>query len=347
MDFSVFDPIPVGLCVLKRDRKDLTCLYANKALKGMLGADLPGRTLENFWPCGESADLARKLKGPTPPHEATLPYMRDGQTRWALVSIAEDRFEEEDSYTIWAMDVSASKQAEENLKLAAAQADALSEQKSNFLATISHEIRTPMQSVYGLLEMIELEKPSANILTMAQTARNSASGLLEILDDVLDFAKMDADQMELDHFEVPVRTLARGIIEAMSVRVVGKKIALKDDIAGDVPFVIVGDPKRLRQIIVNLMGNAMKFTKEGSVSIRVTRGGAALPAPSHGLVLRFEIIDTGIGMSEDVAVRLFRPFSQADNSTSRRHRTGGVWRGRAPLRRWRSFPRSPPWILRT
>ena len=324
MDFSVFDPIPVGLCVLKRDRKDLTCLYANKALKGMLGADLPGRTLENFWPCGESADLARKLKGPTPPHEATLPYMRDGQTRWALVSIAEDRFEEEDSYTIWAMDVSASKQAEENLKLAAAQADALSEQKSNFLATISHEIRTPMQSVYGLLEMIELEKPSANILTMAQTARNSASGLLEILDDVLDFAKMDADQMELDHFEVPVRTLARGIIEAMSVRVVGKKIALKDDIAGDVPFVIVGDPKRLRQIIVNLMGNAMKFTKEGSVSIRVTRGGAALPAPSHGLVLRFEIIDTGIGMSEDVAVRLFRPFSQADNSTSRKYGGTGL-----------------------
>lgn len=324
MDFSVFDPIPVGLCVLRHDRKDLICLYANKALKDMLGADLLGRTLENFWPCGESADLARKLKGPTPPHEATLPYARGGQTRWALVTISADRFGGEDSYTLWAMDVSSSKQAEENLKRAAAQADALSEQKSNFLATISHEIRTPMQSVYGLLEMIELERPSANILTMAQTARNSASGLLEILDDVLDFAKMDADQMELDHFEVPVRTLARGIIEAMSVKVVGKKIVLKDDIAGDVPFVIVGDPKRLRQIIVNLMGNAMKFTKEGSVTIRITRGGTALPALSHGLALRFEIIDTGIGMSEDVAARLFRPFSQADNSTSRKYGGTGL-----------------------
>jgi CheY-like chemotaxis protein len=172
--------------------------------------------------------------------------------------------------------------------------------------------------------MIELEKPTPNILSMAQTARNSASGLLEILDDVLDFAKMDADQMELDAFEVPVRTLCRGILEALSVKVQGKNIELKDDIAPDVPFVIVGDPKRLRQIIINLMGNAMKFTKQGSVTIRVTRGGLVLPQPSRGLVLRFEIVDTGIGMSDDVAGKLFRPFAQADNSTSRKYGGTGL-----------------------
>src|SRR6218665_2404323 len=116
MDFSVFDPVPIGLCVLRRDRKDLTCLYANTALKTMLGPDLEGRTLENFWPGGESADLARKLKGPTPPHEATLPYIRDGQAHWALLTISEDRYNGENTYALWAMDVSASKQAEENLK---------------------------------------------------------------------------------------------------------------------------------------------------------------------------------------------------------------------------------------
>src|SRR5690606_25536553 len=118
--------------------------------------------------------------------------------------------------------------------------------------------------------------------TMAQTAKNSASGLLEILDDVLDFAKMDADQMELDQFEVPVRTLVRGILEAMAVKVQGKNVALIDDVAQDVPFVVVGDPKRLRQILINLTGNAMKFTKDGSIAIRVTKGGRSLPAPSHG-----------------------------------------------------------------
>lgn len=320
MDYSLFDSIPVGLAVLKRDRKALTCLYANAALQSMLGGALKGRDFEDMWTGAEAAELSRKLKSPTPPREATLPYGRG----WALLTIAQERYDGEDVYALWTTDISASKEAEEGLKRAAAQSDALSEQKSNFLATISHEIRTPMQSVYGLLEMIELEKPSANILTMAQTARGSASGLLEILDDVLDFAKMDADQMELDHFEVPVRTLARGIIEAMSVKVQGKKIVLKDDIGGDVPFVIVGDPKRLRQIIINLMGNAIKFTQEGSIIIAVSRGGKYVPAPSRGFVLRFEIFDTGIGMSEEVCARMFRPFSQADNSTSRKYGGTGL-----------------------
>lgn len=324
MDFSVFAPIPIGLLVLKRDRKDLTCLYANTAMESFLGNGLTGRGLEDIWPSPDTEDLAKKLRGVVPPLSATLPIDRNARKSWALLSIQESKVEGEGVYFLWATDISASKEIEEGLKQAAANADALSDQKSNFLATISHEIRTPMQSVYGLLEMIELEKPSPNILAMTQTARNSASGLLEILNDVLDFAKMDADQMELDAFEVPVRTLCRGILEALSVKVQGKDIALRDDIAGDVPFVIVGDPKRLRQIIINLMGNAMKFTKEGSVTIRVTRGGRMIPDPARGLILRFEIVDTGIGMSEDVAGRLFRPFSQADNSTSRKYGGTGL-----------------------
>lgn len=324
MDFHIFDQIPIGVAILKRDRKAMTCLYANGALKSMIGQNLEGRDFEDMWQGDEAADLARRLKTPTPPDQATLPFLRHEKSCWALVAISQERYDGEDCYALWATDISASKDAEESLKAAAAQSDALAEQKSNFLATISHEIRTPMQSIYGLLEMIELDKPSPNVLTMAQTARNSASGLLEILDDVLDFAKMDADQMELDHFEVPVRTLCRGILEALSVKVQGKNITLKDDISGDVPFVIVGDPKRLRQIIINLMGNAMKFTKEGSVTIRVNKGGKVLAQPARGFVLRFEIVDTGIGMSEEVAGRLFRPFSQADNSTSRKYGGTGL-----------------------
>ncbi len=324
MDFQIFDNIPIGLCVLKRDRKDLTCLYANAAMKGMIGPSLANRAFEEIWPCDEAFELGRKLRSPTPPADATLPFVRNSRQCWALLTISQEKFGGTDCYALWATDVSASKDAEESLKRAVAHSDALADQKSNFLATISHEIRTPMQSIYGLLEMIELDKPSPNVLTMAQTARNSASGLLEILDDVLDFAKMDADQMELDHFEVPVRTLARGILEAMTVKVQGKNITLKDEIAGDVPFVVVGDPKRLRQIIINLIGNAMKFTKDGSVTIKVNRGGKILPQPARGFVLRIEIVDTGIGMSEEVAGKLFRPFSQADNSTSRKYGGTGL-----------------------
>jgi signal transduction histidine kinase/CheY-like chemotaxis protein len=314
-----YDDIPIGVCVIKRDRQDLGVLYANPALTSALGTPA-FKTLEELWPGTEMGELAKRLRAPVPPRTATLPYIHHGTgvKRWALLNIDETTHDSQDTLTLWATDISASKEAESRLQEAVASADAAAHQKSNFLATMSHEIRTPMQSVYGLLELIEAAKPPADILTMARTAKGSASGLLEILDDILDFAKMDADQMDLDLFEVPVRTLARGIIEALAVKVHGKKVDLKDDIAPDVPFVIVGDPKRLRQIIMNLMGNAMKFTSEGSVTIRITRDIQAIPLPKSGVGLRFEIIDTGLGMSPEVAGRLFQPFVQADNSTARK-----------------------------
>lgn len=314
-----YDDIPIGVCVVKRDRKDLAVLYANPAMRRALSAETAA-TLETLWPGTDMSELAKKLRSPTPPRTATLSYTgsHDHKKHWALLTIEETSHDGEDTLTLWATDISASKEAEAQLQAAVSSADAIATQKSNFLATMSHEIRTPMQSVYGLLELIETAKPAADILTMVTTAKNSASGLLEILDDILDFAKMDADQMELDLFEVPVRTLARGILEALAVKVHGKKIELKDDIAADVPFVIVGDPKRLRQVIMNLMGNAMKFTSEGSVTIRVTKNIQTMEPPKTGLGLRFEIVDTGLGMSPDVAGRLFKPFVQADNSTARK-----------------------------
>jgi two-component system sensor histidine kinase/response regulator len=159
---------------------------------------------------------------------------------------------------------------------------------------------------------------------MVGTAQSAASGLLEILDDILDLAKMDANKMELDVFEVPVRTLVRGILEALAVKVHGINVELKDDIAADVPFVIIGDPKRLRQIIMNLAGNALKFTKDGTVTVRVTRELKNVTVPAGKLGLRFEVVDTGIGMSPEVCAKLFQSFTQADNSTSRKYGGTGL-----------------------
>jgi two-component system, sensor histidine kinase and response regulator len=153
---------------------------------------------------------------------------------------------------------------------------------------------------------------------MVGTAQNAASGLLEILDDILDLAKMDANKMEFDVFEVPVRTLVRGILEALAVKVHGKNIKLADDISQDVPFVVIGDPKRLRQVIMNLAGNALKFTKEGTVTVRVSRTVQHIKVPEKHVGLRFEVIDTGIGMRPEVCAKLFQSFTQADNSTSRK-----------------------------
>lgn len=212
-----------------------------------------------------------------------------------------------------------------DLEAKIAAADALAEQKSNFLATMSHEIRSPMQTIYGLLELIGEEKGlSADVQSMVSTAKQSSAGLLEILDDILDFAKMDAQKMELDVFEVPVRTLVYGILEAMAVKTQGKPIDLRHDIAPDVPFVIVGDPKRLRQILINLMSNALKFTQSGSVTVRVSHASTHIASPEDGLPLRFEIIDTGIGMAPDIAANLFQPFTQADSSTSRKYGGTGL-----------------------
>ncbi len=210
------------------------------------------------------------------------------------------------------------------LQKAVEQADAAAEQKANFLATMSHEIRTPMQSVYGLLELIETEDDPNSIRSMVSTAKQSASGLLEILDDILDFAKMDAHKMELDTFEVPVRTLVGGILEALAVKTRKKDVNLVGDIEGKVPYVIIGDPKRLRQILMNLMGNAIKFTEKGSVIIHVTTKCKQLPSPESGINLRFEISDTGIGMPKETARNLFQPFTQADNSTSRKYGGTGL-----------------------
>jgi CheY-like chemotaxis protein/nitrogen-specific signal transduction histidine kinase len=223
------------------------------------------------------------------------------------------------SYALWFVDMTAVRASEEKLKDAARAAAAAAEMKSNLLATMSHEIRTPMQAVFGFLELIGQEKLNAQVEEMINTAKTSASGLLEILDDVLDLAKLDADKMELDMFEVPVRMLARGTVEALSVKRHGRSVALLDDIEQGVPFVIRGDPKRLRQILINFMSNSLKFTKEGSVTLRVTTKAKVIkPVDDNGIVIRFEVIDTGMGMPPEVCNKLFQAFTQADNTTTRK-----------------------------
>lgn len=320
---ALYEDSPIGVCVLRHDRRRMDVMYVNAAFAHMMvppGTKAVGQEADVLWPDTDMAALVRKLKSPVPPAAFTLMIDRDarGQRRWMKLTIQQGTFDGAEAHIIWATDISDSKEAEERLQEAVEQADAAAQVKSNFLATMSHEIRTPMQSVYGLLELIGEEKPDPRIMSMVNTAKTSASGLLEILDDILDFAKMDADKMELDTFEVPVRTLVRGILEAMAVKVKGNDVQLIDDIDKDVPFVIVGDPKRLRQILMNLTGNALKFTAKGSVTVRVTDKTKIIPRPARGTALRFEIVDTGIGMNDAAQKRLFQPFSQADSSTSRK-----------------------------
>lgn len=326
---ALYHNIPIGICVLKRDRKDMHILYANKIMNTMIGydedSDLTEKTLEEIWPDAKSGhQLEQQLKATVPPESVTLSFIHPGlqERHWIKIDIKREIWndigEGIDSFILWATDITASKETEEQLKGEVEKADALAEMKSNFLATMSHEIRTPMQTIYGLLELIGDEKAIDKIQTMVGIAQTSACGLLEILDDILDLAKVDAGKMELDVFEVPVRLLVRGLLEALGVKVMGKGVKLIDDIESEVPFVIIGDPKRLRQIIMNLCGNAIKFTDQGAVTVHVTTKTRHIAQPPKGVALRFEIIDTGMGMPAEVCDRLFGSFVQADNTTARR-----------------------------
>lgn len=333
------ESVPLGVCVLSRGTPDLRVLFANDRFAALLKnpdmaspSDLLDRPLTQIWPGREIEAMARQLNSQDPPGEETVPVQdrqnpsqqAHPQQGWVKIAISAGRYMDQDVWVLWVTDISANKESEARLQQAVAEADALAEAKSNFLATMSHEIRTPMQSIFGFLELINEEKPPEAIRTMTDTAKNAASGLLEILDDILDFAKMDAQQMELDRFEVPVRTLVRGTLEALSVKVHGKDVRILDQIEPDVPFVIIGDPKRLRQILMNLLGNALKFTKRGSVTVHVTRNATRIETGKGGMALRFEVRDTGIGMDRETCNRLFKPFSQADNSTSRKYGGTGL-----------------------
>ncbi len=205
--------------------------------------------------------------------------------------------------------------------LSPAPSDALAEQKANFLAVISHELRTPMQSIYGLLELIEQENANPDMRDMIQAAQGSAALMLDLLDDILDFARLDANKLELEQLEVPLRTLVQGVMEAMRARIQRKPIVFNAVIDPAIPTIVLGDPKRLRQILFNLIGNAEKFTAQGKIELRLKFIAGETSTQNR---LRIEVEDTGIGIEPDIQKKLFQPFTQGDNSVARHYGGTGL-----------------------
>ena len=324
---AMFEHMSSGVAVYEavQDGSDFVFKDMNRTserLSGRTREESIGRGIREVFP-GVAAmgllDVFRRVwRSGLPEHHPTCLYQDSRLCRWF-----ENHVYKLPSGEVVAVydDVTERRQAEEDLRQAKEAAEAANRAKSAFLATMSHEIRTPLNGVLGMLQLLGLTRLEDAQADYVRTALSAGRGLLGILNDVLDLSRIEAGRLEMEEAEFSLAETLKPVEDMFRDQAAHRGLTFRFAVRPDVPERLLGDAGRIRQILFNLVGNAVKFTEHGGVRLEVSR--EADPDP-HRVRLLFLVADTGVGIPEDKMKDIFQPFTQVDGSTTRKHHGTGL-----------------------